>query len=133
MLPVAASGLVDPSPGLMIWTVLTFLLVMFFLKWKVFGRIQEALEKRRIAIAESVELAEKAREEADQVLNEYREQLAKARGEAEGIVERARQAGNDITARMKVEADEARKRAVEQTQQQVQVEIERSIGDLRAS
>lgn len=121
------------NPGLMVWTLVTFFLAMAILRAKVFGRLQEALENRRNAIAESVEQAERTRDEAQKVLENYRQQLAQARVEAEGIIERSRKAGDELSARMKVEADEQRRQAVAQTQQQIQTEVEKAVEDLRGA
>ena len=71
--------------------------------WKVaFPRIAEALDKRQKAIEDSIDPAEQTRKEADELLAEYRERLAEARGQADEIVARARNtaeaAENEIVA-----------------------------------
>src|SRR6476659_5798737 len=82
--------LVSPVVGVMIWTLIIFGLTLIIL-WKVaFPRIAEALDKRQKAIEESIDHAAKVREEADELLREYRERLADARGQADDIVARAR-------------------------------------------
>jgi F-type H+-transporting ATPase subunit b len=92
--PLASSSgsfLVKPNVGLMVWTLLLFVLSMIAL-WKLaFPRITEALDRRQKAIEESIDTAERAREDAKQLLDEYRERLAEARKQAEEIVQRARQ------------------------------------------
>src|SRR4028119_111486 len=84
------SFLVSPGIGLMIWTLLVFGLTMYLLSKLAFPRIQEALDKRQRAIEESIDLAERTRKEADEMLAEYRERLAEARTQADEIVSRAR-------------------------------------------
>src|ERR687892_42553 len=86
------SFLVSPNLGLMIWTLLVFLFTMYVLSKLTFPRIQEALDKRANAIRESIEHAEKTRNEADEILAEYRARLKEAREQAEDIVARARKA-----------------------------------------
>ena len=49
------SFLVSPGLGLMIWTLIAFLVSFFILKRYAYPRIQEALEKRANAVAESIE------------------------------------------------------------------------------
>src|SRR5436309_9791526 len=95
--PVASSGsfLISPNVGLMIWTLLLFGLSMVIL-WKLaFPRITEALDRRQHMIEDSIDTAERIRQEADQLLAEYRERLSEARQQAEEIVERARKAGEN--------------------------------------
>src|ERR1700750_36428 len=92
-LPVAASSgsfLITPDVGLMIWTLLLFGISMYIL-WKLaFPRISEALDRRQHAIEESIDHAERARGEADDLLDEYRQRLHEARNQAQEIIERAR-------------------------------------------
>jgi len=57
-IPVAASEgsfLVSPSVGLMIWTIVLFLITMWVLSKVAFPKIQEALDKRAKTIAESID------------------------------------------------------------------------------
>ena len=91
---VASSGsfLVSPGLGLMIWTLFVFLFTMYVLSKVAFPRIQEALDNRANAIRDSIEQAEKTRQEADQILEEYRARLREARQQADDIVARARKA-----------------------------------------
>ena len=65
--------LVTPNVGVMIWTLIAFGLTMYIL-WKLaFPRIGEALDRRQRAIEESIDAAERTKNEADQLLAEYRE------------------------------------------------------------
>lgn len=129
----ATSPILEPSPGLMIWTLITFFLAMIILKKFAFGRIQEAIDDRRKAISESVDQAERTRQEAADMLAEYKQQLQDARGEADAIVERARKAGDELTTRIKAEGEKQRQEQIASTQMQVQAEVEKAMGELRTS
>src|SRR3954462_9366364 len=89
----SSNFLVSPNVGLMIWTLLAFLVAMFILRKFAWPAITEALDKRQRAIEESIEVAEQTRGEAQQLLQEYRERLREARAQADEIVARARKAG----------------------------------------
>src|SRR5512134_3493644 len=102
------SFLVSPNVGLMIWTLLVFLFTMWVLNKLAFPRIQEALDRRANAIRESIEHAEKTREEADQILGEYRARLTKAREQADDIVARARKAADSAKAQATEQGREKR-------------------------
>ena len=97
-LPLAAekdsggSFLVSPNLGLMIWTLLVFGFTMYVLSKVAFPRIQEALDKRANLIRESIDEAEKTRDEASKILEEYRARLKEAREQADEIIARARKA-----------------------------------------
>src|SRR5918992_225472 len=103
-LNVIASGggsgnfLVQPGAGLMIWTLIAFGITILLLRKLAFPRISEALDKRRLAIEESIDHAEQTRKEADAMLAEYRERLREAREQADDIVVRARKAAEAAVA-----------------------------------
>src|SRR5919107_3296954 len=89
------SFLVQPGIGLMVWTLLVFFISYLLLKRLAWPRISEALEKRQNAIQESIEVAERTKAEAGELLAEYRERLKDARPQAEEIVARPRRAGEE--------------------------------------
>ena len=84
----ASSGsfLITPNVGLMIWTLLLFVISMYVLAKLAFPRISAALDKRQRAIDDSIDAADRMRTEADKLLEEYRERLHEARGQADEIV-----------------------------------------------
>ncbi|HEY3492826.1 MAG TPA: ATP synthase F0 subunit B, partial [Solirubrobacterales bacterium] len=86
------SFLVSPGLGLMIWTLVLFLITMWVLSKVAFPKIQEALDKRAEAISESIDAAERQRKESEELLTEYRARLAEAREQADDIMARARKA-----------------------------------------
>src|SRR6266508_5054071 len=67
--------LVSPELGLMIWALLAFGITLYLLNKLAFPRIAEALDRRRKAIEESIDAANRAKEEADELLGEYRARL----------------------------------------------------------
>src|SRR5437762_2100929 len=98
----------------MIWTLLVFVFTMYVLSKVAFPRIQEALDKRANAIRESIEQAERTREEADKILHEYRQRLKEAREQADDIVARARRAAESTKAEAVDEGREKRDELREQ-------------------
>src|SRR5919206_57143 len=88
----ASSGnfLVQPGAGVMIWTLIAFGITIVLLRKLAYPRIAEALDKRRIAIEESIDHAERTRQEADALLREYRERLKEAREQADDAGARQR-------------------------------------------
>src|SRR3990170_2588661 len=102
------SFLVSPSLGLMIWTLLAFGITLYLLNKLAFPRIAEALDRRRRAIEESIESAQRAKQEADSLLEEYRAGLREAREQAEDIVARSRKAAEKLADETKVDAAKQR-------------------------
>src|SRR5919112_1050126 len=125
------SFLVSPGLGLMIWTLIAFLATFFILKRLAYPRIQEALEKRANAVAESIDAARRSREEAEQLLQEYRERLREAREQADDIVARARQSSERFAEESKTEAKHQREEMMEQTRREIDQETRRALGEIR--
>src|SRR3954469_24993392 len=92
------SFLVSPDIGLMIWTLIVFGISMWVLAKFAFPRIADALDKRQRAIEESIDVAERTRVQADELLAEYRQRLTEARQQADEIVARARRTGEHTEA-----------------------------------
>lgn len=123
--------LVTPNVGLMIWTLLAFGFTLLILRKLAFPRIQEALDRRANAIAESIDAADRTRKEADELLAEYRERLREAREQAEDIVSRARKAGERFEEESKSEARKDREEMMERTRREIEQETQRAIGEIR--
>jgi F-type H+-transporting ATPase subunit b len=125
------SFLVSPGLGLMIWTLLLFLITMWVLKRFAFPRIGEALEKRANAIRENIAASERQREEADQLLEEYRHRLTEAREQAEDIAARARKAADAAVNEATAEGKAKREELVAAARKDIEVETRRSLEKIR--
>src|SRR5436305_10114243 len=105
-LMVASNALIQVTPGLMIWTIVCFLITLYVLKRFAFGPIQKLIDERRERIRRALDEADEARQEARKLLEEHRKLIAQARGEAEDISSVARHEGEAQRRRVK-EEDEA--------------------------
>ena len=103
-------GWLLPAPGVFIWTLITFGIVLFILKWQAWGPLMSALEEREKRISEALSSADKAKEEAEKVSDDYDKMIQKAQSEAQDIVAKSKEAGeklkNDIEATAKEKADQ---------------------------
>jgi F-type H+-transporting ATPase subunit b len=134
--PVAAeesggSFLVSPGLGLMIWTLVLFLLTMWVLSKVAFPKIQEALDKRAKTISESIDAAVRQRKESDELLEEYRGRLAEAREQADDIMARARKAAETATAEATTAGKEKREELVSAAKRDIEAETRRSLQQIR--
>lgn len=126
--------LVSPGIGLMIWVLLTFGITFLILrraKGFGFGRITEALERRQNMISESISYAETTRKEADDLLADYRLRLTEARAQADEIVARARTAADQREADAQAKAAVEREELLKQTRNEIQLETQKALQDLR--
>jgi F-type H+-transporting ATPase subunit b len=125
------SFLVSPNLGLMIWTLIAFGVSLWLLSKFAFPRISAELDKRSRAINESIDHAQKMREEADQLLEEYRARLKEAREQAEDILVRSRKAAEQFEAETREQAEQERKEALERTRREIQAETQRALDEIR--
>ncbi len=118
---LASSGLIKVVPGLMIWTIVAFLVTLFVLK-----------KFRRERIRRSIEEAEHARSEARRLLEEHRALIGQARGQAEQILAEARKVADAQRQRVKEETEADRHRRLEETKRQIEAETQRALQQIRA-
>jgi F-type H+-transporting ATPase subunit b len=123
--------LVTPNIGLMIWTLVAFGITLLILRKAAFPRIADALDRRRRAIEESIDAAERTRTEADRILAEYRERLREAREQSEDIVGRARRAADRLEDEAKVDAKKTREEMMAETRREIERETRRAIDEIR--
>ena len=129
---VAASGLIKVVPGLMIWTLVAFAITFFVLRKYAFGPIQKAIDERREKIRQSIQEADRARDEARRLLEEHRALIGKAKGEAEEILAEARRIADSQRERVKEETEADRQRRLEETKRQIEAETQRALTMIRA-
>jgi F-type H+-transporting ATPase subunit b len=129
---LGANPLIQVTPGLMIWTIVCFLVALFVLKRFAFGPIQTLIDERRERIRRSLEEADDAREEARKLLEEHRKLIGQARNEAEEILSEARQVGKAMQQRVKDETEADRQRRLEETKRQIEAETRRALEAIRA-
>lgn len=133
--PLAAADqgnfLVKPNLGVMIWTLIAFGLTMAILAKLVFPRISEALDKRQQAIEQSIDHAERTRQEADELLGEYRQRLQEARAQSDEIVQRARQVAETHERDAKDRGREIAAEAAERAQRDIEAATQRALGEIR--
>ena len=125
------SPLIRPIPGLMIWTLICFLITFFVLKKFAFGPIQGIIDERRKRIREALEEAERTRTEARELLDEHRQLRARSRSEAEEILTEARKVAEAMSARVREETEADRQRRLEDTKRQIAAETERALEQIR--
>ena len=127
----SSNFLVSPDVGLMLWTLLVFLVTLFLLRKYAFPPIQAALEKRQHLIEESIDSAQRTKDEADEILAEYRERLKEARTQAEEIVIRARKAAEATERQGMEDAKASREELLAQTRRDIESETRRAIQEIR--
>jgi F-type H+-transporting ATPase subunit b len=128
---LASNPLIQATPGLMIWTIVCFLVVLFVLKRYAFGPIQQMIDARRERIEQAINEADQAREEARHLLEEHRKLIAQAKSESEEILAEARKVGDAQRERVRAETEEDRQRRLEETRRQIEQATAQALGQIR--
>jgi len=129
---LGTNPLIQVTPGLMIWTIVLFLITLWVLKRYAFGPIQKMIDERREQIRQSIEAADAARDESRKLLEEHRQLIAQARGEAEAILAEARRTRESMEHRMREETEAERQRRLEETRKEIAAETTRALEQIRA-
>lgn len=124
---VASGGFTEVRPGLIFWTLVTFLIVAWILKSKAWGPILAVVEQREKEITNAIESAKKERAEAEKLLADQKTAIAEARREAaemmrrnqadmekfrEELMAKSRKEAEELKADAKRSIDEQRAKAV---------------------
>ena len=128
---LASNPLIQVTPGLMIWTIVCFLVVLFVLRRYAFGPIQQMIDARRERIEQAIAEADNARAEARNLLEEHRKLIGQAKAESEEILAEARRVADAQRERVRVETDEDRQRRLEETTRQIEQATTQALGQIR--
>jgi F-type H+-transporting ATPase subunit b len=115
-------SLIDVVPGLMVWTIVTFLIVLWFLRRFAFGRIQGMIDQRRDRIREALDEADKAREEARELRELVRRERDEAKVEREKILDESRRQAQVQLDQARAAADTDLKERLEKNREELEAE-----------
>lgn len=119
------------DPGLFVWSIITFLLLVGLLYKFAFNPLMRMQKARQAEIHQAIHEAESLRDEAQELLANYKQQLADARQEAEAIVDRARKAGEVTKAEVLEEARLQAEAALAKARQQIERDTNQALQRIR--
>jgi F-type H+-transporting ATPase subunit b len=119
------------NPGLFIWSVITFLILVWLLYKFAFNPLMKMQKARQDDIAQAIHDAEQLRDEAQGLLADYKQQLAEAREEAGAILDRARKAGESTKAEALEEARVQAEATLAKARQQIERDTNQALQKIR--
>ena len=128
---LASNALIKVIPGLMILTLVSFALTLIVLKRYAFGPIQMVIDERRERIRQSIEEADRVREEARNLLAENRRLIAEGKAQAEEILAEARRVGDAQRQRTIAEAHADLDRRLGENRKSIEAENQRLVEQVR--
>ena len=123
--------LVQVDPGLFIWTILTFLVLLGLLAKFAWGPLLKALEERQETIRKSLDDADQATQDLKRLHQESAQIIAAARADAQSIVAKSRVAADTVREDLKQKAKEEADALVRGAQRQIQLETARAVQQIR--
>jgi len=123
--------LVQPDPGLFIWTILTFLVLLWLLAKFAWRPLLQALESRQELIRKSLDDAQEAKRELERLHQESAQILKEARVQADSIITQTRADGERLREEMKQKARAEADTIVRSAERQIQLETARALQQIR--
>ena len=123
--------LVQPDPGLAIWTIITFLVLLWFLAKFAWRPLLRALEARQETIRKSLDDAQQAKQELERLNQESAQILRNAHAEAESIVSKSRAEAEKLREEMKQKARMDAEGIIVEARRQIETEAGRALRQIR--
>lgn len=120
-----------PKLGLLIWTLLAFLIVFFILRKFAWPAIIKGLRDREHTIASSLETAERVKAEMAQMKSENEALLAKAREERAQLLKEARETKDRIVNEAKEQAKAEANKIVTEAQAAINAQKMAALTDVK--
>jgi F-type H+-transporting ATPase subunit b len=123
--------LVQPDPGLFIWTIVTFLALLALLRKFAWRPLLQALEARQQTIRQSLDDADRAKKELQRLQEESAQIVREARVEAESIVSRSRSDAERLKEEIRQKARADAESIVRTAERQIQLETQQALRQIR--
>jgi F-type H+-transporting ATPase subunit b len=123
--------LLRPDPGLFIWTIITFLVLLTLLAKFAWGPLLKALESRQEMIRKSLDDAEEARRELERLHLESAQILKQARVQGESIMSQSRSDAERLREELKQKARAEADTIVRTAGRQIQLETAQALQQIR--
>jgi F-type H+-transporting ATPase subunit b len=123
--------MLDINPGLIIWTIITFIIVVLILRAVAWKPLLAALTAREEQIRSSLQHAEQAQQQAQRLLEENRQQLAAAEGQSQRIILEGRNLAERLKAEIMEKANASSRHMIEQAKEEIKREKEAALIQLR--
>jgi len=124
--------LVRVEPGVFLWTIITFVVLLAVLRWKAWGPIVAAIEKREKVIRDAIDAAKKEREEAQRLVVEHKQTIDQARKDTARMIEQGRKDAETARAEMLEKSRHESREIVEAGRRQIERETRAAVQSLRS-
>jgi F-type H+-transporting ATPase subunit b len=123
--------MLELNPGLVFWTIVTFIAVLAILRKVAWKPLVQALVSREEGIRTALDEAEHAQREAQRLLDENKRQLARAEEESHRIIREGREMGEKLKAEIVEKANASSHTMIEQAKDEIRREKDAALTQLR--
>ena len=123
--------LLNIEPGLIIWTVITFVILLIVLRKMAWGPILTALEQREHTIRSALEEVQQARQETEQLLAQRQQMQTDANREVARLLEQGREEAERLRISMTEQAREEAQRLIEIARREIVRERQLAMQELK--
>jgi len=123
--------LVTPGFGLVFWTTITFVLLLFLLGKFAWKPIIGAVNARNKSIEDALKLAETTKEEMKQLQADNEKIIAEARRERDALLKEAREMKDQLITQAKKEASDESQKILQAAKQAIETEKKNAIQELK--
>lgn len=125
-------GLLKVSPGLLLWTIITFIVLLLIL-WKAAWKpVVEALDARAEKVRSDIESADRARQEAEKLLIQHKEMMQEARNESAAIIAEGKSAAENIRNEIIEKANSDAKDLSERVKKEINLAKDKALSEIKA-
>ena len=119
------------EPGLIIWTLISFFLLLVILKKLAYPQILKGLKQREETIQQQLEEAQKTKAAAEKILEDYKRQIAEARAESQKLMNEGKALGESMRKEIIQKAQEESNQIVKRAQEEIELQKQKALLELR--
>jgi F-type H+-transporting ATPase subunit b len=123
--------LLSVEPGLMIWTITIFIILLIILKKYAWKPILQSLKDRELGIKSSIEKAELLKQEAEKILARNKELLAQADNEARKVISEGKSMAEKLRSDLIIKTNEDAARMLNQAKTEIEREKVAALNELK--
>jgi len=126
----ASPNLFSVDPGLLIWTIVTFVVVLLVLRFTAWKPLMASLAERQRNIEGAIEQAQKAKSEAEALLAKYESTMNNAKNEARAMLDEARRDGQKVQEEIRAAAHREAAEFKERAQKEINLQKDAAVQEI---
>lgn len=124
-------SLLSVNPGLIIWTIIIFFILLFVLRKLAWGPLLKALNSREESIKSAIENAEKLNKEAEQLMEENKKNLNEANAKSMSIINEGKDMANKVREEIINKANEDSRKLIEQAKEEIGQQKDAALSEIK--